>query len=162
MTVRLSPYRFRRHTTDVGSRPPQSSDKTVTTPIDGFTDPMPEVVPPNTSDVLMAVFHSDQTGVGPASGVDDDAGNGAAGSDSRIALREVRRQRRRTTWLCAAVVAACLGLTIVVLSLARTRPAPPGTTVFFGSANSSITAPGSTPPPSDPHLGAQASEGGIR
>ena len=78
--------------------------------------------------------------------------------DSRIALREARRQRRRTAWLCAAVVALCLALTIVVVSLARTRPAPSSGTL---SAPSAVSTPVSGSLLSaDPHLGAPASEGG--
>ena len=80
--------------------------------------------------------------------------------DSRIALREARRQRRRTAWLCAAVVALCLALTIVVVSLARTRPAPSSGTL---SAPSAVSTPVSGSLLSaDPHLGAPASEGGNR
>jgi len=44
---------------------------------------------------------------------------------SRLALRDARRHRRRTAWLCAAVVALCLGLTIVTVTLARYRPLTP-------------------------------------
>ncbi len=53
----------------------------------------------------------------------EDSDSGASG-DSRRVLRESRRQRRRTAWLCAAVVALCLALTIAVVSLARYRPLP--------------------------------------
>jgi len=54
----------------------------------------------------------------------------AASGDGRRALREARKQRRRTAWVCAVVVALCLALTIVVVSLARYRPAtPPGSVV---------------------------------
>ena len=74
-----------------------------------------------------------------------------SGTDSRIALRDARRQRRRTAWLCAAVVAISLGLTIVVVSLARTRPAPgPGVVVSFAVPVPSTALPGSTPLPTRP------------
>ena len=86
-----------------------------------------------------------------------------SGTDSRIALRDARRQRRRTAWLCAAVVAISLGLTIVVVSLARTRPAPgPGVVVSLAVPVPSTALPGSTPLPSDPSPGAPAPEGGNR
>gem|GEM_PF-934154 len=54
----------------------------------------------------------------------DDDGSPAAAAGRR-ALREARRQRRWAMWLCAAVVALCLGLTIVVVTLARYRPLNP-------------------------------------
>ncbi|MGP0110845.1 MAG: hypothetical protein ACLPR9_18660 [Acidimicrobiales bacterium] len=46
-------------------------------------------------------------------------------TDGRRALREVRRQRRRLSVLCAVVVAVCLALTILVVDLARNRAAGP-------------------------------------
>jgi hypothetical protein len=55
------------------------------------------------------------------------------GGDGRRALREARRTRRRTAWLCAAVVALCLALTIAVVSLARYRPVPPPAMVASAS-----------------------------
>lgn len=94
-------------------------------------------------------------------GTDD----GAPGTDTRIGLREARRQRRRTAWMCAAVVAVCLGLTIVVVSLARTRPAPaPGAVISSAPAPlvQTTAAPGSTSLPGEPRSGAPAPEGGTR
>ena len=72
--------------------------------------------------------------VDPDPGADPGADPGdsdpAASGDGRRALREARKQRRRTAWVCAVVVALCLALTIVVVSLARYRPAtPPGSVV---------------------------------
>jgi len=64
--------------------------------------------------------------------------------DGRRALREARRQRRRTAWVCAAVVGLCLALTIVVVSLARERPVSPsgiGAAAVTVSASVPTTAP---------------------
>jgi hypothetical protein len=67
-------------------------------------------------------------------------------------------------WLCVAVVAISLGLTIVVVSLARSRPAPPAGVVATSSITALVVPPtptlGSTSPPSDPRPGATAPEGG--
>ena len=63
----------------------------------------------------------------PAGAVEPDTAPGVPDpvtTESRVALREARRARRRTAWLCAAVVALALALTIVVVSLARIRPIP--------------------------------------
>jgi hypothetical protein len=46
-------------------------------------------------------------------------------AETRQAIRDARRRRRRTAWVCAAVVALCLALTIVVVTLARERPVVP-------------------------------------
>jgi len=59
--------------------------------------------------------------VDSTSGPSDETESPAAAAGRR-ALRETRRQRRRAMWLCAAVVALCLALTIVVVTLARYRP----------------------------------------
>jgi hypothetical protein len=92
--------------------------------------------------------------------------------DGRPALREARRRRRHTAWLCAAFVAVCLALTIVVVTLARYRPAP--TASPGGAVASSIrTSPSTVVPPagsmadsavlpSAPSRGAAAPEGGTR
>ena len=80
---------------------------------------------------------------------------GAVTADSRVALREARRVRRRTAWLCAAVVALALALTITVVSLARTRPIPQSS----GPLDSSTTA--LVLVPSIPNPGATAPEGGT-
>ncbi len=45
-------------------------------------------------------------------------------TDTRRELREARRLRRRTLWLCAGVLALCLGLTALTVDLARSRPMP--------------------------------------
>jgi hypothetical protein len=60
--------------------------------------------------------------------------------DTRRELREARRLRRRTLWLCAGVLALCLGLTALTVDLARSRPMP-------GSAAAMIrvAAPHSSP-----------------
>ena len=64
---------------------------------------------------------------GPSRSDVDGGGDIGPGAEGRRALREARRQRRRTAWLCVAVVALCLALTIVVVTLARYRPVtPPG------------------------------------
>jgi hypothetical protein len=91
----------------------------------------------------------------------------ATAGDGRRAVREARRQRRRTTWLCAAVVALCLALTIVVVLLARDRPlGTPGVVgadaVSVSASVSASPAPagaGTVPEPV-PNRGATASEGG--
>ena len=92
-----------------------------------------------TPDRLNRVRQTNPSDAGPGAA---DAGPGAAGAvrtpdgtgtqataDSRRAIREARRQRRRTAWLCAAFVALCLALTIVVVSLARDRPVAPPASV---------------------------------
>ncbi len=45
-------------------------------------------------------------------------------TEGRRALREARRRRRRLALVCAAVLAACLLMTVLVLGMARDRPAP--------------------------------------
>jgi hypothetical protein len=162
MTVRLTPHRVRRYRTAAGSPPPQAPDELVTIPTDGLAEPKAEVEPHAASGASSFALCGDPAGTEPAIGIDGGTGNGNAGSDSRIALREVRRQRRRTAWLCAVVVAVCLGLTIAVVGLARTRPAPPGIIASYASALPSTPVPGGTSLPSDPHPGAPASEGGNR
>jgi hypothetical protein len=162
MTVRLSPHRFRWNATEAGLPSPHCADETATTPIDGFPDPVPEVVSAGTSATPLPASDGDQTGSGPGTGVVGDPANRVVTSESRIALREVRRQRRRTAWLCAAVVAGCLALTIIVVSLAQARPAPRGASASFAPARSSTPLLGNTTPPTDPHSDAPASEGGIR
>jgi len=134
----------------------------VTTPDGGPAESQPEVESHDTSGAPSDTLVGEPTGPGPATGVVGGTGNGAVGRDSRIALREARRQRRRTAWLCAAVVAVCLGLTIVVVSLARTRPAPTGIVASYPFTAPSIPVPGGTSLPSDPNPGAPASEGDNR
>jgi hypothetical protein len=109
----------------------------------------------------------DGAGVG-SHPVPDGAGS-HAGTGSRPELREARRQRRRTAWVCAAVVAVCLGLTIAVVTLARYRPpAPPASVVTPVVSPSALPSPVVPPPtvvdralrPSVPSRGAAAPEGG--
>jgi len=162
MTVRLSPDRFRKHPTAVGPLPLRSSDDVVRTPTGPLTDSVSEVGAVDTSDPPPAAVAGEETGTEPVITSDGDTGHRTAAGDSRIALREARQQRRRIAWICAAFVAVCLGLTIVAVSLARTRPAPSGIIDSYAAALSSTPAPGSPPPPSDPQPGAPASEGDIR
>jgi len=82
----------------------------------------------------------DRTVLSPAVG----PGEPVATGEGRRALREARRQRRRTTWLCAAVVAVCLALTIVVVILARDRPA--ATPGVLGATAASPSVPASPVP----------------
>jgi hypothetical protein len=110
-------------------------------------------------------------GDGPTDGTPPPGDVGPPGpGDGRRALREARSQRRRTAWLCAAVVALCLALTIVVVTLARYRPAGPPTGVVtaaltsspYPTSHASTTTSGvdRTPRPARPSLGAAAPEGG--
>ncbi len=131
------------------------------TPIEsGTTPPTPVPAPPESSEHQVT---DQEDGVAAVA-------RRAPATDSRIALREARRARRRTAWLCAAVVALALALTIVVVSLARNRPTPSSSAVLAAarSAHTAATpsahpaAPGSTPLPAIPSLGAAAPEGGNR
>jgi len=162
MTVRLTPHRVRQHHTAEGPQPSQSLDSSVTVPADSPAEPMPNVVTAGISGVPSLTLAVEPTGAGQVPGIDHGVVRRPSGADSRIALREARRQRRRTAWLCTAVVAICLGLTIMVVSLARTRPAPPGVVAPYMFASLSSPVPGGTSLPSDPHPGASASEGGHR
>ena len=100
------------------------------TPTESDTPPPQPVTAPTNATV---------TGPGAAGAAQTPDANGThATSDSRRAIREVRRQRRRTAWLCAAFVALCLGLTIVVVSLARDRPVTPPASV----AAAAVVPPG--------------------
>ena len=45
------------------------------------------------------------------------------GTVSRRVLREERQQRQRIALVCALVIAACIGMTVLILTLARDRPA---------------------------------------
>ena len=47
------------------------------------------------------------------------------GTVSRKVLREERQARQRIALICAVVIAACIGLTVLILTLARDRPAGP-------------------------------------
>lgn len=154
MTVRLIPTMSDSTPPPQVPSPPQSSDAMVT---DQAVD-APDSSLPDPPDGAVRSESTPSDREVPADGVPPAA-------DSRIALRDARRQRRRTAWLCAAIVALCLGLTIAVVSLARNRPAPfsgvvassalpPGFTVL------STHAPGSTLLSSEPSPGASAPEGG--
>ena len=153
MTVRLTPTESDNNPPPQVPLPPEPSDVTVTPPAaDPPGAPLEDASTDETADLPDS----------PPAATQGDTGPG--GGDSRITLRETRRQRRRVAWLCVAVVAVSLGLTIVVVSLARSRPVPSGGVV----ATSPLTAlvvpstptPGSTSPPFDPHPGAPAPEGG--
>lgn len=127
------------------------------TPIESESTPSAPVPAPSLPSELPV---TDTGAVAPVAGADG-AADGDRSTDSRIALREARRARRRTTWLCAAVVALALALTIVVVSLARDRPVPssaPGTVATLSAPSTAAT--GGSPPPSDPSPGAAAPEGG--
>ena len=94
----------------------------------------------------------------PAGAVEPDTAPGVPDpvtTESRVALREARRARRRTAWLCAAVVALALALTIVVVSLARIRPIPQSSAAVTTAVTVHILVP-SVPTP-----GATAPEGGT-
>lgn len=47
------------------------------------------------------------------------------GTVSRKVLREERQARQRIALICGLVIAACIGLTVLILTLARDRPAGP-------------------------------------
>ncbi len=138
------------------------------TPTESDNTPPPQVsVQPQSSDGR--VTSSEPTipsdGAAGEPGATDPPPAGTPGdhgaSDTRIALREARRQRRRTAWLCAAVVAVCLALTIVVVSLARNRP-PPSSGVLTAYAPVSFTPASASMLATNPHPGAPAPEGGNR
>ena len=74
----------------------------------------------------------------------------SADRGSRPALREARRQRRRTAWLCAAVVALCLGLTIVTVTLARYRPLTPSAALPTAVVPRVVAGPPHPVPPDAP------------
>jgi hypothetical protein len=67
----------------------------------------------------------------------------SAGAVSRKVLREERRERQRVAVICALVVALCMGMTVLILSIARDRPAgsiPVGSGVVVAHQISSIQA----------------------
>ena len=45
------------------------------------------------------------------------------GAVSRKVLREERQERQRIALICALVIVACIGMTVLILTLARDRPA---------------------------------------
>ena len=82
----------------------------------------------------------------------DETVTDAPPADGRRALREARRQRRRTAWLCAAVVLLSLALTLLIVGLARDRPAPTATSAPAATATVPVAAPAAhttvrVPPP---------------
>ena len=95
-------------------------------------------------------------------------------AESRQELREARRLRRRTAWLCAAIVALCLALTIVAVSLARYRPVGPPAALAASGVPALVTGRTDPVPPAAtaapvadrtasapvPSRGAPAPEGG--
>jgi hypothetical protein len=67
----------------------------------------------------------------------------SAGAVSRKVLREERRERQRVAAICALVVALCMGMTVLILTIARDRPAgsiPVGSGVVVTHQISSIQA----------------------
>jgi hypothetical protein len=67
----------------------------------------------------------------------------SVGAVSRKVLREERRERQRVAAICALVVALCMGMTVLILSIARDRPAgsiPVGSGVVVAHQISSIQA----------------------
>jgi hypothetical protein len=62
---------------------------------------------------------------------------------TRKVLREERRERQRVAAICALVVALCMGMTVLILTIARDRPAgsiPVGSGVVVAHQISSIQA----------------------
>ena len=121
------------------------------TPTESDTPPPPQVPAPlspsehpvtaSSPDARVTGESSDPATPGsPARPEGSDGGDGPV-AESRPALREARRQRRRTAWLCAAVVAVCLGLTIVVVSLARSRPVTPPASLSASTGPSARSVP---------------------
>lgn len=91
-----------------------------------------------------------------------DAPGADGGTAGRRALREARRQRRRLMAACAAIVAACLVMTVLIVGMARDRPAQDGPTgVVVRPAADALSTPYPTPYPAVPP-GAPAPEGGHR
>jgi len=102
----------------------------------------------------------------PAGGPGSDpsgAHESPAAVEGRRSLREARRQRRRAMWLCAAVVALCLALTIVVVMLARYRPVSTSSASATSVAHPSVAAPvvDHVLVATSPSRGAPAPEGGT-
>jgi hypothetical protein len=67
----------------------------------------------------------------------------SAGAVSRKVLRVERRERQRVAAICALVVALCMGMTVLILTIARDRPAgsiPVGSGVVVTHQISSIQA----------------------
>jgi hypothetical protein len=85
-------------------------------------------------------------------------------ADSRKTLRAARQQRRRLSILCAVLVAACLAVTILIVSLARTRASGPTRVTPASALPIPTPLRDSAVPTIDPILsqGAPAPEGGNR
>jgi hypothetical protein len=67
----------------------------------------------------------------------------SSGAVSRKVLREERRERQRVAAICALVIALCMGMTVLILTIARDRPAgsiPVGSGVVVAHQISSIQA----------------------
>jgi hypothetical protein len=119
--------------------------------------------------VPTALDEDDPTGVVAAS---PGEGGDAHGTDApdhstagRRALREARRQRRRLMGVCAVIVAACLVMTVLIVGMARDRPAPGTPTGVVNSAGGLLVPIRPALSPSSAHVqehGAEAPEGGHR
>ena len=142
----LPPARYEGSTTDepVGSE----SDQVDGIDVAGGPPPTPDEAP---QPGHVPGVGGDPTGEDdPSSGhlrSTDDADRPEAMTDSRMALREARRIRRRTAWLCAAVVALALALTIAVVSLAKARPPQASTPVVTVSSSAYPIASAPAPAP---------------
>jgi len=173
MTVRLIP-------TESDSTPPPH-DPSPPEPLDGSKATPAGELPPNPTpasrddgpdgppdDTSGEVPSSDagpseapSSAAGPSVDSAEPVEYGSGSADSRVALREARRQRRRVAWLCAAIVAICLALTIAVVSMARNRPAPTsGSVAWSALVVPSTDANGGMALPHEPFPGAPAPEGG--
>jgi hypothetical protein len=136
------------------------------------TPAMPVQAPPAPTDLPLAMAEPDDPAGDladtapsgePVDATDHDEVNQDLVTDSRIALREARRTRRRTAWVCAAVVALALALTIAVVSLARTRPTSQSKAVptAFLSSFPSASMLARAPAAPVPFPGTTVSEGGT-
>jgi len=87
-------------------------------------------------------------------------GASAAHRETRREVRAARRRRRQLMVVCAAVIAVCLALTILVVSMARQRPS--GLPAAVASVGAVTGVAGPTLPVSRPfsNLGADAPLGG--
>jgi hypothetical protein len=108
-----------------------------------LADPVPEAVPAPPEPVVPVA-----TGGGaPEADTDQPpAADHASRIDGLRAVRAERHRRRVLSLACAALVAACLVVTILIVGLARTRPAGAGA----AGSPSALTAVG--PAPTRPFL----------
>jgi hypothetical protein len=74
--------------------------------------------PPDAESPGMAAVAEQVVSVGVAA-----PGTVRRGAVSRRVLREERQERQRIALICALVIAACIGMTVLILTLARDRPA---------------------------------------